>query len=109
MKKIIAVIILAVFTFTGCKTTGLKDEKANLLATEKIYKSTVSALIELRSADKIPKKVQEKLSIAINVVNDNFILWNTAINKGRSNPDLKVLIDKNLKLLTDTLIKYQEE
>jgi len=93
MKK--AVLLLAVL-FTSCLTG---DPKADLLATQKTFASTVRSLASFKAAGKFSEEEIKNITVVINQGNEALKEWGAAVKAGEDSPDLKIIANRALTLL----------
>ena len=100
-------VALILMLLSSCQTT-LKDERANLKASQTVYTSVVKQVIALRKAKKISDKDFAHAKLISASISKNLTLWHDAIKAGKSRPDLGDIINKNMDLLTTLLTKENE-
>ena len=110
LKLLLGIAMLFVAGCTaGCESTVLEDERANLVATQKVFAATVRGLVKARDAGKIDEDLEAEIDPIIKTVNENLKVWEEALLEGNSRPDLKKIIDVNVQLLKDILAKVETD
>lgn len=100
-------IALILMIASGCQTT-LKDERANLKAVSTVYTSLLKQLSALRKAGKLSNDDFAHAKLISAVISKNIDLCNDALQSGKKSPDLADVIDKNVRILAELLIKHKE-
>lgn len=98
-------LILAIAS--GCQTT-LKDERANLKATQTVYTSVVKQVGALRKANLLSNGDFAHAKIISATISKNLTLWNDALQAGKTRPDIADIIEKNMHILGAILTKHKE-
>jgi len=108
MKKLrIVWLALILAIASGCQTT-LKDERANLKATQTVYTSVVKQVVALRKADKLSDSDFTNAKIISAAISKNLTLWNDALQAGKTRPDIADIIEKNMRILSAVLTKHKK-
>lgn len=108
MNKLrIILVALILMMVSSCQTT-LKDERANLQATQIVYQSLVKQVIALRKADKIADDDFANAKLISAAIKKNLTLWNDAVQAGKTHPELADVIRKNIEIFTSLLSKHKE-
>ena len=96
---------LGLLAGVGCSTVSLDDERANLVIAQKTYVATVRSLTKAYDAGFIEEDLVEHISNLVNSVDANLLLWEEALLRGDTAPELADLIKTNLALLSEFLIE----
>jgi len=100
-------MVLILMMVSSCQTT-LKDERANLKATQTVYTSVVKQVIVLRKAGKLNDNDFANAKKVSAGISKNLTLWNAALQDGKTRPDLADIIKKNMDILSKLLTKHKE-
>lgn len=102
MRQIhLLLLILCSMSFSGCETIPKDNPRAQLRATQEVFKGVVKSLTLLRKAGKIDDETKIKIIVVIDTIDGNLKLWETAVKDGRSAPDLQKAINLSLSKLQE--------
>ena len=107
MKLRIVWMTLILVIASSCQTT-LKDERANLKATQTVYTSVVKQVMALRKADKLSNGDFAHAKIISAIISKQLTIWNDALQAGKTRPDIADTIAKNMNILGAILTKHKE-